>query len=523
MNGNVNKKVVVDAGHGGADPGASGNGVIEKEYNLKIANYIYNRLRELGIPTSIVRSTDVTLTPNERVNKILNAYGNSEDVIVLSNHLNAGGGTGAEVVYALRNNDTLSRLILEEIANEGQGIRKWYQRRLPSDPSKDYYFIHRLTGRTEPVLIEYGFVDNATDANFIRNNWQDLAEAVVRAVSTYVGAPYDGLGENTIYTVKNGDSLYSIAKKYNVSVENLKAANNLQNNLITVGQKLVIPGFTESEGSNITYVVQKGDSLYSIASKYNTTVDEIKRLNNLVSNTLSLGQTLRIPSRINLDTDIDISAPTNTYTVQYGDTLESIAENNNVSIDELIRLNNLTDYELYVGQILKLPTLAGEEVIGEDEYIVKRGDSLYSIAREYNTTVDELKRLNALNSNNLEIGQVLKISSKSSATVPPTNSNSGSNTYVVKRGDTLYAIANKYNLTVNDIKSLNNLNSNSLSIGQVLSIPIAGTNDPTYTVKRGDSLYSIAREYGTTVNELKTLNNLSSNLLSIGQVLKIPN
>ena len=88
----MNYKIVVDAGHGGSDPGASGNGIIEKEYNLKIANYIYDRLRELGIPVSITRSTDVTLNPTDRVNKILNAYGNNENVIVLSNHLNAGGG-----------------------------------------------------------------------------------------------------------------------------------------------------------------------------------------------------------------------------------------------------------------------------------------------------------------------------------------------------------------------------------------------------------------------------------------------
>lgn len=87
----MNKRIVIDAGHGGSDPGASGNGIVEKEYNLKIANYIYDRLKELGVPVTIVRNTDTTLTPTERVNKILNAYGNSKDVVVLSNHLNAGG------------------------------------------------------------------------------------------------------------------------------------------------------------------------------------------------------------------------------------------------------------------------------------------------------------------------------------------------------------------------------------------------------------------------------------------------
>lgn len=310
---------------------------------------------------------------------------------------------------------------------------------MPSNPAKDYYFIHRQTGVTEPVLIEYGFVDNATDANFIKNNWQDLAEAVVRAVATYVGASYDAVGENYIYVVQRGDSLYSIAKKYNVSLEALKSANNLQNNLISIGQKLVIPGFTESTGSNITYVVQKGDSLYSIASKYNTTVNDIKSLNNLSSNILNIGQNLKIPSKESVDIEPDIGAPTNTYVVQYGDTLYGIASDNNIDVDELINLNNLTDYELYVGQILKLPTLAGEEIIGEDEYVVQKGDNLYAIARKYGTTVEELKRLNNLSNNDLQIGQVLKISSFSN------NLGTGSSlTYTVQKGDTIFMGNNEY-------------------------------------------------------------------------------
>lgn len=89
MNNNV--KIVIDAGHGGSDPGASGNGIVEKDYALRIAEYLNNRFRELGVNSTLVRNTDETLTPTERVNRILNAYGNSPDVLVISNHLNAGG------------------------------------------------------------------------------------------------------------------------------------------------------------------------------------------------------------------------------------------------------------------------------------------------------------------------------------------------------------------------------------------------------------------------------------------------
>ena len=86
-------KIVIDAGHGGNDPGASGNGMIEKEYALKISEYIYNRLRQLGLDVKMTRTTDETLSPTERVNRVLNAFGDSSDVIVISNHINAGGVT----------------------------------------------------------------------------------------------------------------------------------------------------------------------------------------------------------------------------------------------------------------------------------------------------------------------------------------------------------------------------------------------------------------------------------------------
>ena len=83
--------VVVDAGHGGEDPGALGNNLKEKDLTLQAATYMYNRLKELGVPTVITRDTDITLSRNERVSKILNAFGNNKDVIVISNHINAGG------------------------------------------------------------------------------------------------------------------------------------------------------------------------------------------------------------------------------------------------------------------------------------------------------------------------------------------------------------------------------------------------------------------------------------------------
>ena len=91
------KKVVIDAGHGGDDPGTIANGITEKDYTLKISNYIHNRLDEMGVPNEMSRTSDVTLTPSERSKKVQSFYGNGSDVLVVSNHINAGGAKGKNV------------------------------------------------------------------------------------------------------------------------------------------------------------------------------------------------------------------------------------------------------------------------------------------------------------------------------------------------------------------------------------------------------------------------------------------
>ena len=457
MNNNEDRavrKVIIDPGHGGTDSGATGNNLLEKDYNLLISKYMYDRFKELGIPVAITRDSDTTLSPTDRVNTILNKFGNSSDAILISNHVNSGGGEGAEVIYALRNKDTLAKRILENIGATGQTTRKYYQRRLPSDTSKDYYFIHRNTGNLEPLIVEYGFIDSAKDVEFLKENYKELAEAVISAVANYIGVPYtppEGITTNT-YVVQKGDSLYSIANKLGTTVSELKKENNLTSNTLQIGEVLRIPTKEIYEGEENVYIVQKGDTLYSIAAANNTTVDELKKANNLTSNILSTGQLLKIPSAL-------------------------------------------------------LP---------ESTYIVKKGDSLYSIANKYNTTVDELKRINNLTSNILRIGQVLKLPSDK---VSDVEKEENTISYTVQKGDSLYSIARKYSTTIDKIKDLNNLTTNLLSIGQVLLIPTDTNLETTYTVQKGDSLYSIAKKYDTTVDRLKQLNNLSSNLLSIGQML----
>ena len=380
--------------HGGDDSGAVGNGITEKNLTLEISKYIYDRLKELGVPVYITRTGDETIEPKARVNRILNAFGDNKDVIVLSNHINAGGGDGAEVIYALRNDDVLPNLILKEIEKAGQNARKVYQRRLPSNTAKDYYFIHRETGKTQPVIVEYGFLDSTVDdVSQLKNDSLKYAEAVVKALTEYLDIPYDK-GHSEYYVVKKGDTLYSIASKNNTTVTKIKELNDLTSNNLSVGQKLILPGSTVTEVSD-SYIVKSGDSLYSIAAKNNTTVNEINKLNNLTSNTLSIGQKLILPSTSTKEDD-------NYYIVKSGDSLYSIAVKNGTTVNEIKKLNNLTSNTLSIGQklLLTAPTY-------ENYYTVKSGDSLYSIAKRNNTTVDEIKKLNKLSSNLLSVGQKL--------------------------------------------------------------------------------------------------------------------
>ncbi|ERJ13133.1 stage II sporulation protein D [Haloplasma contractile] len=311
-------------------------------------------------------------------------------------------------------------------------------------------------------------------------------------------------GERSIYTVQIGDSLWDIANKFNTTVERLKEINNLSTERLQPGMTLSIPSPKQDLNSNTSYSVQPGDSLWSIANKFNVTTYDIKRVNNIKSDNLKRGQTLIIP--ISLEPDIKTF-----YRVKQGDSLWNISRQFNISPEQLKDANDLNSNSLMPGQTLIIPTTSESNT---ETYVVRDGDSLWSIASRFDMTVEDLKELNNLVNNDLNPGEVLKIKSDSSTLI-----------YTVKQGDSLWSIANYYGMSVKELKALNNIDTDNLEVGQTLTV-IKRQASPEittiiYTVDEGDSLWEIANRFGSTVEHIKSLNSLTSNSLQIGQKLTL--
>ncbi len=220
------------------------------------------------------------------------------------------------------------------------------------------------------------------------------------------------------------------------------------------------------------YVIKSGDTFYSLAQRYNTTVEAIMTANPGVDpDNLQIGQEICIP----------VAPPPTTcpegsfsYTIKAGDTLYSLARTYNTTVDAILQLNpGLDPNNLQVGRIICIPSVTPPPTTcpaGSFSYTIKAGDTLYSLAIRYNTTVDAILQLNpGINPNALQIGQQICIPS---VTPPPSTCPAGSFSYTIKAGDTLYSLARTYNTTTSAIIQLNpGIDPNNLQIGQKICIP----------------------------------------------------
>ncbi len=342
-----------------------------------------------------------------------------------------------------------------------------------------------------------------------------------------------------LHRVEAKETYYAIAKRYNVIYKDLMEYNDSK--VLQLGMTLKVPtnlpfntvgNSIKKYTEIISYTIKAKDNLNTLAEKYGTSVDEIKQLNKLSSINLQIGQVLKIPSSNNIvepsKSSLTIPAnanntgttgvePIGTHTVQAKESLNLIAKQYHTTAEEIKRLNNLNSINLQIGQVLKVPTnstiIETSKIVEEPKPIdlsnknatqtevtgthkVKAKESLNVIANQYNTTVEEIKRLNGLTSNNLQIGQVLKVGEGNTTqtdvviekpTTPNTKSyqkptdekalsstvsktNEASFEHVVAAGETIYAIAKKYNLTTYQLKTFNNLTSEEVTVGQKLMI-----------------------------------------------------
>lgn len=411
MNNNELLGIVIDPAHGGADLGYTKNGIYEKDVVLEISNYIKKRLEDLGIDTILTRNDDITLSPNDRINRVKNTFGDRDGIVVISNRLNNSNDNTTKIVYSVNENN-LNLVDNIKIQLEFEGLEPIITtvETLPSDNSKDANILQRELENAHVIAIDYGNIITDNDFEKITDDLFNYAEGVVRGIAINYGIAYEEPTniQNKTHVVTKGESLYSIAQKYDTTIGAIKALNNLKNNILSIGQILKLPNYvnlTEQAKDILIYTVEKGDTLYSIAKKYDIDTNDLIEYNQLFNTVLVIGQQLIIPIFDNSNTNN--SNNNITYIVKKGDTLYSIAKKYNINIKELMELNNLDSTMISINQQLSIPKT--------DDYItyfVRTGDTLNNIANKFNTTINEIMRINNLNTTDVTIGQLLIIDKK---------------------------------------------------------------------------------------------------------------
>lgn len=283
MNNRFNT-IIVDPGHGGVDFGFDDGVNYEKDFNLEVGKYIYNRLSSLGFPVYITRSEDETISNFDRF-ELLNRItdDNNGGSLVFSVQVDNENPNGISFIRSINRDEETNKELYEKLNNIGVVKTKT----LPNDEEKDFYAIQRLApDGSDAIVIEFGY----DYLNKTKEEKEKISDEVINKIISYFGnVSFNNNYDN--YIVEKGDSLFKIAKKYDTSIDELKKINSLGTDFLVIGQILKVPS-----SNNNFYIVKKGDSLYSIAKKFNTTVDKIKDINNLISDKLIINQKVIIPN-----------------------------------------------------------------------------------------------------------------------------------------------------------------------------------------------------------------------------------
>lgn len=367
----------------------------------------------------------------------------------------------------------------------------------------------------------------------------NIANAKANTARDSIGVENNNGKKLIVHQIVAKDTYYSIGRRYNVSPKDIMVFN--ENKYLQIGVIIKVPtnlpwgsnsstspvAAASSDGGIIEYTVKAKDNLNAIAEKYGTTVNEIKRLNNLKGNNLSIGQVLKISAKNGTVTDTPV-APVQTAKVE---TPTVVQPTTPVSTD----------------QTMIEHTVAAREFLGK-------------IAEKYGTTVEEVKKANNLSGNNLRIGQKLKIpatknvdenkvvsvSEPITTTIETPKSPDATGTHTVLRNETIFTIAKQYGVTAYQLRKLNNLPDNAITIGQVLKVPggiITDVQVPKekqaeqtakqapatskeesfiHTVADGETIFNIAKKYNITAYQIRSANKMDDNTIKTDQKLIIP-
>ena len=334
------------------------------------------------------------------------------------------------------------------------------------------------------------------------------------------------------YTVVAGDSVWKIAHQFGISMDTLRSLNNIQNNFIYPGQVLkiqasntVTPSTPSSNQTTTTttgsYTVKAGDSLWKIANQHGLSLSQLKSINHLSSDLIYPGQKLVVKS---------------------GATSTSITTSSQNTVTNQVTNQTTTP-------------VSRPSANTQASYTVKAGDSLWAIATKHGLSVSQLKSLNQLSSDMIYPGQKLTVKGGNTASVststvttttvkpaPTQVSNqtvtATDKTYKVVSGDSVWKIAHQFGISMDTLRSLNHIKNDFIYPGQVLkvqastttttsasqgasSVATTSSDAATYRVKSGDSLWSIAKKHGLSLDQLKALNHLTSDLIFVNQTLKV--
>lgn len=237
----------------------------------------------------------------------------------------------------------------------------------------------------------------------------------------------------------------------------------------------------ETKRSYQTYIIQEGDILGSIASSFGVTISELKEWNNLESDKIMAGQKLKIYSDKKVS---NIKEKTEFHTVEEGENLSVIADMYGVSVSNLREWNDIEDDIIYTGQKIYVVKRTNSEKNTSKKlktHTVKEGENLSIIADKYGISVADLMEWNDLSDDVITPGQVLNLSA-SKTTKSKTDKKESTKTYKVKKGDTLQSIADEFSISVSNLKKWNGLEDDTIYIGQELKL----TQDKT-TVKKTDT------------------------------------